>query len=278
LVAKQSVNQMVYEILIKDLPHQHNKFSMAYRIKKLYDKDIPQNQIKVAFTRLLKKNRIERTGRGFYRVKVTPDILYLVERPPVELHGIKLELCFVKKFQNTIDGITSKSFTDDMLLWFRVNGFCESTNYRWGRVVFWEDRRIRVTVHLNGLIEIFINASSRPLDLKNMYRCLDFLEGFLSRICVFDYAKISVVQVGMAKDFRSLRLDGVRCITLHKYLNDWTRVYYKEDIGAVRFEHHSNFDDRCVLHLDEALNTLEVLTSPPVRHGVGRPDERRDVV
>jgi len=265
---------MVYEILIKDLPHLHNAFSIAHRIKKLYNTDVPQSQIKVAFTRLLKKNRIEKPDRGFYRAKVTPDILHLIEQPPVELHGIKLELNYAKKFQNTIDGITSKSFTDELLLWFKVNGFVESTNFRWGRVVFWEDHRIRVTVHLGGLIEIFVNASKCPLGFRDMCRLLDFLEGFLSRIVVFNHSKIRVVQVGVSKDFRSLRLDGVSCITLHKYLNDWARVYYKEDRGVVRFEHHLTSN----LSLKEALDTLEVLTSPPVRYGIDRPDERRDVV
>jgi len=68
-------------------------------------------------------------------------------------------------------------------------------------------------------------------------------------------------------------MEGVSCISLHKFVNDWSKIYYKQDISAVRVERHLT----CSLQLDEALNTLAVLNGSPRVNGFVREDERRDV-
>jgi hypothetical protein len=105
-----------------------------------------------------------------------------------------------------------------------------------------------------------------------MVRLCSYLNGFLSTIKPED---IMVRQIGVAKDFQSLRMDGVSSITLHKFMNDWSKIYYKETIGAVRIERHLTVN----LSLEQAMNTLFLLNSPPMTNGNGHGEDTfEDVV
>jgi len=221
---------------------------------------------------LEKKNKLIRETYGFYRAKMTVDILRFLETPPTLLHGIKLECQSVQELQNTIEGITSQNYNDTVLKWFDALGFTPSTNYRYGKELWFESRRIKITVHVKGLVEVFINSNKNPLSYPEFCNLLNFLSGYLEPITPFKHRNVRLVQVGIAKDYYDLRMEGVSCISLHKFVNDWSKIYYKGDIGATRVERHLV----CNLRLDEALNTLSVL-NPPKVNGSYREDERRDV-
>lgn len=66
------------------------------------------------------------------------------------------------------------------------------------------------------------------------------------------------MEVGFAKDFRQLRLDGVKSVTLHSFTNVWSGIYYKDEKTGTRFEHHVG----ARMNLEDALKSLSILTNP----------------
>ena len=90
-------------------------------------------------------------------------------------------------------------------------------------------------------------------------RILSFLEGFLENLVPLKERKVvQLVEVGIAKDYRQLRLDGVESVTLHNFTNAWSRIYYKDEKTGTRFEHHLTGK----MNLDNALKSLSILTNP----------------
>lgn len=242
-------------------------------IKKKRNKKI-QN-IRTELSRLLSREEIVKHRRGYYSLKITPATLRFLENPPITVHGLKLECRAKQTLQKTILRITAnnnKNYTKEMLDWFKAMSFKESTKYRWFKRIPWEGRGLEVTVHLNGLIEIWAKSSELPLSYPDMVRLCSYLNGFLSTLKPED---IMVRQIGVAKDFQTLRMDGISSITLHKFMNDWSKIYYKETIGAVRIERHLT----CNLSLEQAMNTLFLLNNPPLTNGNGHgEDSFEDVV
>ena len=249
----------------------------SFQPKILYDifkEKIQLNTIRQSLRRLEKRGKVIRESYGFYHAKMTADILHFLETPPTLLHGIKLECQSVQELQNTIEGITSQNYNDTVLKWFDALGFIPSTNYRYGKELWFDSRHIKITVHLKGLVEVFINSTKNPLSYPDFCKMLDYLSGYLEPVTPFNSRNVRLVQVGVAKDYYDLRLDGVSCISLHKFVNDWSKIYYKSAISAIRIERHLT----CSLQLDEALNTLAVLNGSPTKvNGFVREDERRDV-
>jgi len=85
------------------------------------------------------------------------------------------------------------------------------------------------------------------------------LGGFLESVAPFDEPRlIKLKEIGVAKDFKELRLDGVSSVSLKAFRNAFCRIYYKDDIQATRVEHHLKLD----MPLDDALKSLSILTHP----------------
>jgi hypothetical protein len=103
------------------------------------------------------------------------------------------------------------------------------------------------------------------------------LDGYFEEIAPFkDRRVVRLKEVGLAKDFRELRLEGVKSVSLRAFKNAWARIYYKDDQQLTRVEHHLALD----MSLDEALKSLSVLTTPVNYRDVvlkGMVDELRDV-
>jgi len=257
----ESLSNKILSILLSQMDCQFN----ASTIDRMlyggddYKKDKKRvSKIRVELSRLVKRKKIVRHKRGFYGAKVTPETLHFLENPPTTLHGIKIECESAIMQQKRIQGISAGDYTNEVKNWLKAMAFEESTNKRFGKVLYWDSRRIRLTVHLSGLIEIFINSSKTPLTYPEFVRLLDYLSGVLDPLTPFDRREAKLVQVGVAKDYKKLRLEGVSSVKLQKFLRDWSQIYYKEDIRATRIEHHMTVK----MPLDEALNTLELLTSP----------------
>ena len=74
-----------------------------------------------------------------------------------------LECKTIIKLQKCIDGIPSKDFNEDALRLLNALDFIPTSNYRYYRVLWFEGRRITVTAHLKGKIDIHINSTKNPL-------------------------------------------------------------------------------------------------------------------
>jgi len=217
-------------------------------------------KIRTELNRLHNKKIIKKPSRGFYQAIIKPKTLKVLENPPVTLHGIKLEMKILENNINGMEGIPSNN--NKYAAWLVANDFEVTTNKRSTCVKWFEQRRVTITVHGSGLVEIFIKASKNPLVLNDFLRCLDWLNGFFEPVTPFRKRNVSLVQVGVARDFEQLRMEDVGCISLRKFVNDWCQVYYKKEIGATRFEHHLTFT-KPKLTLEEAVNSLMLLTYAP---------------
>jgi len=224
-------------------------------------------KIRTELNRLANKSKIRRVRRGYFQAKATLEKIAIIESPETKLHGIKIE---IKK----IEGISAQH---NILDWLKTKHFRSITNARGTSLkrctkeVGWRDRWITITVHESGLVEIFIKCSKNPLTYAEFCSFCDFLDGFFEPYC-FIKNNAYVVQLGIGKDFEELHMDGVTCIRLHKFKNDWACIYENED-GRVRFEHHLKLN----ISLEDAINIMSLISTPPSYLHSNTTDERRDV-
>ena len=246
-----------------------NNPKCEYNAKAIYDitygvNDKPFNRkfqakIRTELNRLADRKSIRRCKRGFYKAIPRPEVIRLVEDPEVTLHGIKLECHIAKNNILRIDGISADN---NILMFFNANRFEKVNNKfgtflrRWTKNIWWEERDITITIHEEGLVEVFCGASNNPLNFIEFGLMCEFLNGFLSPISPFTKREVMLVQIGTGRDFWEQELDGVTSITLHKFVNDWARIYQKKD-GRVRYEHHLKLR----VTLEDAFNSMGLLTS-----------------
>lgn len=267
---KKSLSNRILFVLRQDPKMQYNALTIDRILygKIRYDKKERKKnvqQIWKELDRLVKRGHVIKPQRGFYSLRITAKTLHLLDNPPIVCHGIKIEATMTHQGtpHNSILGITSKNPNFDIKNWFLFMGFEETTNKRWVKRFFWDGRFITLTVHPKcGLIEVWIKCTENPMDFTSMFRFNEFIKGYLSPITSFGDAMIR--EIGVNKDFRELRLDGVSGMSLHVFLNSWSRIYYKESIGAVRAEAHwvGSID------FQDCLQMLALINAPPDRKGV----------
>jgi len=236
---------------------------MQYNAKAIYNaiygsKNKPADKkviakIRTELKRLSDRNKIRRRTRGFYQAKAIPKVLSALENPEIELHGIKLECKLIENNTFGVEGIPAQNNTIDQ--WIKTNKFEATGGNRWYKHQWWNNRKITITIHSKGLVELFIHATNNPLTLQDFLRCLDYLDGFFSDIVLFKRSEVQVRQIGIARDFEHLRLEGVSSVSLRKFVNDWCQIYNKNK--GVRMEHHLTLK----MSLEDAINSLSILTS-----------------
>lgn len=260
--------QKIIDFLGRNLPYSYN----APTLYKEFKGKMPINTIRSTLRRLETEKKIHRESRGFYKAKVNAETLHFLENPPTLLHGLMTSCETSRKLQKTIQGIPSTNYKDEIVQWFEFMGFKEATtNYRYYKHIWFEDREIVVTFHLKGRIDIYLNCSRHPVSYLEFRDIYNKVNGLLSYFEPFKDQR--VIQIGVAKDFMQLQLDGIDSLSLKNFSNAWCRIYKKESIGATRIEHHIKAN----LSLEDAIKMLATLGTPPVDNNISRPDERRDV-
>lgn len=238
----------------------HAIFTTIYMKENKDFKPIEKKQviakIRTELKRLSDRKKIDRKTRGFYQAKPFPHVIAKLENPEVRIHGIKIEINIA---ENNIKGILpitpGSNIVED---WLVARGFEPISNNRFCIVKWWENRKVTVTFHVSGLVEIFIRASSNPLGFFDFDRLLMWFNGFFDPF-LFEHSDMWVRQIGFNRDFRLLRLEGVSSVSLQVMRNVWSQVYQKD--GCVRFEHHLVFPRLC-LDVDAVSRSLLLLTSP----------------
>jgi hypothetical protein len=241
---KKSMSKRILSLFRQDPKIEYNATTIDRILngKIKYDKKQRKtniHQITKELKRLTERGHITNPHRGFYSLRISAKTLHLLDNPPVVCHGIKIETTMTNPGtpQTLILGITSKETTFDVFSWLKMMNFSETTNKRWVKRFFWEGRFITLTVHPKcGLIEIWVKCSENPMDFSSMFRFNEYMKGKLDVISDFKDARVR--EIGINKDFRELRLEGVSSMSLRVFMNAWSRIYYKESIGAVRAEIH----------------------------------------
>lgn len=251
-----SYGQQILLFLRKNAPSEYNVKTISKTL------NISYNATKVALSRLRKAGKVKRPHRGFYRVAIDEELVYSLGNPPIELHGIKIE----GKLQKAIDGISS-----DTKRKIEALGFVETTNNRSCHSLYFKGRKITITIHEKGLVEVWVKSSNNPMNYEEFRDLLTYLNGFTEPI--MPIVEQRVRQIGLNRDYRELRLDGVNCITLRNFMNAMGRIYYREK-DNVRVEQHITTE----ISLEEALIILSMLSRKPEEGFVPKPDEKRDVI
>lgn len=241
---KKSLSKRILSVLKSDPKTEYNATTIDRILygKIRYDKTQRQKnikQIRKELKRLTERGLVVNPQKGYYALRISSKTLHLLDNPPVVCHGIKIEatMTSIGLPQTSIQGITFEKTVRDLKWWLAMKHFTETTNKRWTKRFFWEGRFITLTIHPScGLVEIWIKCSDNPMDFSSMYRFREYMKGYLSEITDLSDAKIR--EIGINKDFRELRLEGVSSISLHVFMNAWSRIYYKESIQAVRAEIH----------------------------------------
>jgi hypothetical protein len=243
-----------------------------------YDKQLRKKhvkQIRKELSRLEKRGFIVHPHRGYYSLRISAKTMHLLDNPPVVAHGIKIEatMTLIGTPQKTILGITSNDPSFDVFSWLRMMSFNETTKKRWVKRFFWEGRFITLTMHPGcGLIELWIKCSECPMDFSAMFRFREYIKGVLSPVSDFSDARVR--EIGINKDFRELRLEGISSMSLHVFMNAWSRIYYKESIGAVRVEQHWVGS----ISFEDVVELIGKINAPVVRERVKRVDKWDDAI
>lgn len=215
------------------------------------------NSIRSELRRLHDKGVIHRESHGFYRIKMDGETLYYLEHPPTLLHGIMVSMNSLnQKLQNDIHGISA------MLCNFgfeQTVGEKARNKKRWCKAFHYNDdinRLVTVTVHKIGRVDVYLNCSNHPVNYFEFRDMLKFVEGNISFLSPFGNQR--VVEFGIAKDFRSIRMSGCNELSLRVFMNHWFRIYDKEKLGATRIEQHI----KCDLPVSQLLDMFERMFLP----------------
>lgn len=249
--------QRVLNFMRKNAHHEYNAKTLGRLLK------LDENKIKVYLNRLHNKGFINRVEKGMF--KAVCDLAVIrsnqLENPPTLLHGILLECTIVRHVTKWGQGTPPNAENNGSLeRWLDSHEFTyRDDNHSWFRYVWWNGRRLTFTVFSTNKLHVYLNSSRNPVSYDEFDLLLSFLDGYFEEIAPFkDRRVIRLREVGLAKDFKELRLDGVKSVSLRAFKNAWARIYYKDDDQLTRVEHHLTLD----MSLDEALKSLSVLTTP----------------
>lgn len=272
-MTKYQANEKILGFLKNNPRYSYN----APTIFKHFKGEINLNTIRCELRRLEESKKILRETHGFYRIRLDSETLYYLENPPTLLHGIMVSMNRIRKLQKTIDTIPAPSCNLDVddVERLRANGFVLKTNKRLVHVFDFDDdvdRRVTITVHGNGRVDIYLNCSNHPVNYHEFRDILNHCNGVVSFLGLFGNQR--VVSFGMAKDYHEVRMTGCSELSLRAYMNQWFRVYNKEALGVTRVEQHLFPRD---LPVSALMSMFEGMFLPRV-NGVSRVDTREDVV
>lgn len=244
---------------------------------KIFKGELNLNTIRCELRRLHEQKKIIREIHGFYRIHLDAESLYYLENPPTLLHGIMISMKRVRKLQKTIDTIpaTNCNLDADDIARLKLMGFSLKTNSRLIRCFNHNDdvfRKLTITVHGNGRIDIYLNCSNHPVNCIEFKEILNHIEGMVSFLGLFTDQK--VISFGMAKDYRNVRMTGCTELSLRAYMDQWFRVYNKETMGVMRVEQHI---PKCDMPVSMLVDMFERMFLPPIGNGFVKEDGREDV-
>jgi hypothetical protein len=246
LRSKRQVADRIIKYLYEIAPDEVNAHTVSRVLR------LNSGSVRKELSRILarKDSPLVRTHRGFYRHKVELDLLAKIDTcKRIEMHGVQfLGVCLNEN--------TGYSIANAAKHKYRKRGTYQE-------VV--EDRKVTITVHSNGTVQVFVNASGNPLTFPQFDRLQTWVKAKLDFVDEYSW-KLS--QIGLNVDQRGLDLDGVTSVRLAVFRNAWFQVYRKGE-DTVRWETHICPN----LNLTEAVMILRQLTECEPRKEAQKKEE-----
>ena len=187
--------------------------------------NLPYEVVKKQLRRILAepKTPIVQIHRGWYRGKIQEEFLAAL---PLEkqlgLHGIKFEgKCPKRNSPYSLVRAAKRQY--------RKRGIYYD---------FFGERKVTITVHEMGLVEVFISTSLNQMDFLEFDRFISWMRGLLGFV---DDGSWRLRMIGMAVDIKGLRIDGAESVSLKTFRNAWFRAYQKGR-DTTRIEAHATVD------------------------------------
>lgn len=170
--------------------------------------------VRKELTRLLKAKqpKIVREHHGFYRASTDLSIMRRkIAGKPVLFHSLQLEgICHNKNTKLIFAAISESRKT------YRKRDF-----YRWA----FEGRTVSITLYDNGLMQLWLNASTNPLDYMGWQRFRAFLEGRIPEYI----GDLIIKQVDVHADIREFQIQEFQGMRLKVFDNAWLHLYQKTE-------------------------------------------------
>jgi hypothetical protein len=208
-----------------------------------FELGIEAKTVRATITRLHRHKFIEKSCTGHYRALYTLEDILKTESPELRLHGIKIEGMLPGGA-----GLTSK-------LPFMGQPIEQCSGNRKKYSFLYDGRSVTIMVSDNGLIEIFLRSSKHAVDFVTFCGFAGWLDGlFMGQTHALN---LNVVELGIGRDFRTYRLDGIKSIKWGQWRNAWAQIYQKQN--EMRVEIHLN--ER--IGLGDAIHILRGMTERP---------------
>lgn len=186
---------------------------------------LPHEVVKKQLKRILAepKSPIVRLHRGWYRGKMGEEFLAgLPLEKRLALHGIKFEgKCPRRNSPYSLVRAAARQY--------RKRGIYYE---------FWEERKVTITIHSMGLVEVFLATSLKPMDFQEFDRFISWMRGIVGFV---DDGSWRLRLIGLAVDIKGLRIEGAESMALKTFRNAWFRAYQKRT-DTVRVEAHAVVD------------------------------------
>jgi len=186
---------------------------------------LPHDVVKKQLLRILAepKSPIVRVHRGWYRGKMQEEFLAGLElEKKLGLHGIKFE-------GKCHRGNSPYSFVRAAARKYRKRGIYYD---------FFDERKVTITVHSMGLVEVFISTSADPMSFMEFDRFISWMRGLLGFV---DDGSWRLRLIGVGVDIKGMRIEGAKAMSLKVFRNAWFRAYQKGK-DTVRLEVHPTVD------------------------------------
>jgi len=235
---EKSVKRRVLEHLTDHADEVFSAKILALQIKANYE------NVKKALSRMYKEGLINRLPGGFYQCQADLTKIRAQEIPPLEVHGIKIELDIdIFKCPFVPAGLLSGTFN-------------QVKNHRVVYKLDFRKRAVTISHCSNGLIEIFVKGKP-ALSYDEFLAFTDWLDGLFTGAGWGFWGNFPrIKQLGINRDYIKVRLGKVKDLSLQYFKNCWVQIYDKK--GQTRIEDHSALD----IGLPEALKIIQQLQDP----------------
>jgi hypothetical protein len=218
--------------------------------------------VRKAIERLVARNEIERSHRGFYRWRTfakTDDIKESHDAHEVMFHGLhmianRIDLSNRKKSPKSARIGTVGNFPDYLSkidpLQKPLDEFITTVGNKDVLHLSWDDG-VGISIEQSvSKIEIIIKCSDKPLTIPKLHACLSYLEGlFYPYFHEYDWRFINwAVNV----DHTDLWLEDITSMTLREVEGTIQRWYNKKNLNVCRREVHS----QTPIPIEEAIKNL----------------------